>query len=497
MEFLRNSEAIRADQKSGARRAWKHLFEGTGSANAPPEMSAIVKAVLSFCNDIDPHAAEAFSRAVEATLRRDGSFCEVYKINSSVEESPRWIEASGSLQTDSSGATELVGLSVEVSARVQNEAELQRRLRQQTGIARFGTYALGESDIDNVIHRAAETAAEILDVPLAKILQLSPDDGSLYFKAGIGWREGLVGRTTFEIALTSQAGFTLINDGPVIVEDLLAETRFKCPPMLHEHQVRSGMSVLIPGPGAHPFGVFGVFSRELRSFDESDIDFLVSIANVIANSVRHNKAAVQQSLLIRELVHRAGNMLQIVSSIANQTLARDPSSGSACFQFTERLAILGRANHLVADGGWTATRFFYFAENILRPWLPRVRLQGADVLLPADLCFDLGLILHEIATNSRCFGLLGASEGIAKIDWTLLAGAERADLFSFAWEEDAPTRHRNERGFGSRLFQAVIERKWGGRIHESRSGSAFRFAFDIPDINNASAGKAWTVPGIT
>jgi two-component sensor histidine kinase len=460
-------------------------------------MSAVIKAVLAFCNDIDPHSTESFCRAVEASLRRDGSFCEVYKVSTGSEESSRWIEACGTLQKESSGATELVGLSLEVSARIQNEAELQRRLRQQTGISRFGTYALAESDIDNIIQRAAETAAEILDVPLAKILQLSPDDGSLYFKAGVGWKEGLVGRTTFEIALTSQAGFTLINDGPVIVEDLLAETRFRCPPMLQEHQARSGMSVLIPGPGAHPFGVFGVFSRELRSFDDSDIDFLVSIANVIANSVRHNKAAAQQSLLIRELVHRAGNMLQIVSSIANQTLARDSSCGPARFQFTERLAILGRANHLVADGGWTTTRFFYFAENILRPWLPRLRLQGADVLLPADLCFDLGLILHEVATNSRRFGLLGSPHGTAKVDWTLLAGADRADLFSFAWEEDSPTRHRHERGFGSRLFQAVIERKWGGRIHESRSAGAFRFAFDIPDINNESAGKAWSLPGIT
>ena len=494
MEFLRNSEAIRADQRSGGR-AWKHLFPASDGAVATPAVPHVVETVLQYCPDIDPDYVEAFRRAIEASLRRNNSFCETYKATSHTEEPARWIETSGSLQRLADGSIELVGISVDASARMASESELQRRLRQQTGIARFGTYALGESDIDRIVQRAAETAVEILDVPLAKILQLSPHDGSMFFKAGVGWREGLVGQSTFEIALTSQAGFTLISDGPVIVEDLLAETRFSCPPMLHEHHVRSGMSVIIPGHGAQPFGVFGVFSRQLRSFDEADIDFLVSIANVIANSVRHNASAVQQSLLIRELVHRAGNMLQVVSSIANQTLARDPSSSPERAQFTERLAVLGRANHLVADGGWTTTRLAYFAENILRPWLPRLKLHGADILLPADLCFDLGLILHEIASNSRRFGVLGSQEGAIRIDWTLLAGPDSADLFSFVWEESMPTRHRTERGFGSRLFQAVIERKWGGFVHETRS-DVYRFAFDVPDVSTATAGKAWTLPGI-
>ncbi len=397
------------------------------------------------------------------------------------------------MANDVDNPNEMTGASPGLANHADSEGELKKRLRQQTAIARFGSYALGEPEIDRVVRRSVEIAAEILDIPLAKVLQLSNGGRSLHFKAGIGWRDGLVGETRFEIALTSQAGFTLLNDGPVIVQDLRTESRFASPAMLHEHDVRSGMSAIISGNGGKPFGVIGVFSRELRRFDEADVDFLVALANIIANSVRHNALTMQQAILIRELVHRAGNMLQVVSSIANQTITRATDSNYARRKFSERLSVLGRANHIVADGGWTSTRFSTVLHEVLRPHLPKLILHGDDILLPADLCFDLGLVLHEIASNSNTYGVLASDAGEVKIDWTLLAGPNATDLFSFVWNDTIPSRHTRERGFGSRLFQAVIERKWGGTIKVEKQ-NAFSFAFDIPDVNTAGAGRAWVLP---
>ena len=44
-------------------------------------------------------------------------------------------------------------------------------------------------------------------------------------RAGVGWKEGLVGRATVKCE-DSQAGYTVRSDHPVIVEDAAAETRF-------------------------------------------------------------------------------------------------------------------------------------------------------------------------------------------------------------------------------------------------------------------------------
>ena len=78
----------------------------------------------------------------------------------------------------------------------------------------------------------------------------------------------------------------------MIVEDLRTEKRFKGPPLLHEHGVVSGMSVVIRGNGAgnQPYGVLGAHSRQRQAFTEHDIRFLEAVANLIASAVQRERA---------------------------------------------------------------------------------------------------------------------------------------------------------------------------------------------------------------
>ena len=97
----------------------------------------------------------------------------------------------------------------------------------------------------------------------------------------------------------SQAGYTLQAGGPVVVEDLRSETRFDGPQLLVDHGVVSGMSVTIPGSSARPFGVLGVHSPEPKTFETADVDFLCSVANVIAARWRQEEASERRTLLLQ------------------------------------------------------------------------------------------------------------------------------------------------------------------------------------------------------
>src|SRR3546814_15211890 len=66
---------------------------------------------------------------------------------------------------------------------------------------------------------------QTLSADLCKVLELTPDGNSLLLRAGVGWREGLVGSATMGADLQSQAGFALQVDEPVIVKDLRSEER--------------------------------------------------------------------------------------------------------------------------------------------------------------------------------------------------------------------------------------------------------------------------------
>jgi PAS domain S-box-containing protein len=99
-----------------------------------------------------------------------------------------------------------------------------------------------------------------------------------------------------DAGVDSQAGYTLLADKPVIVEDLRTETRFCAPPLLHDHGVVSGMSVIIRSAD-RPFGILGAHTTQRRSFTRQDINFFESIANILAGAIKRAQAEEVSSWL--------------------------------------------------------------------------------------------------------------------------------------------------------------------------------------------------------
>jgi signal transduction histidine kinase len=111
----------------------------------------------------------------------------------------------------------------------------------------------------------------------------------LLLRAGVGWREGLVGRAKEDAGCGSQAGYTLLSDEPVVTDDVRAEARFRPSPLLVEHGVVSSVTVVIPGH-LGPYGVLGAHTSERRVFSEDDVNFLQAVANVLAAAIERERS---------------------------------------------------------------------------------------------------------------------------------------------------------------------------------------------------------------
>jgi signal transduction histidine kinase/PAS domain-containing protein len=172
----------------------------------------------------------------------------------------------------------------DITLRKQTQQEIERRARQQSVVAQLGIRALADVGVSAVMHEGVELVAETLGVEYCKVLELLPEGTALRLRAGVGWQEGLVGQATVSTKGDSQAGFTLLSNAPVIVEDLRAETRFHGPSLLLDHGVVSGMSVIIHGPG-RPYGVLGAYTTTRRTFTTDDINFLQSVAHVLTTAL--------------------------------------------------------------------------------------------------------------------------------------------------------------------------------------------------------------------
>jgi diguanylate cyclase (GGDEF)-like protein/PAS domain S-box-containing protein len=174
-----------------------------------------------------------------------------------------------------------VGIVQDITDQHRANHRLQSQLIQQAAVAQLGREALGFPNPEVLAQRAAELLAEVLDVEYCSLFELLPNGQTLILQAGVGWRSGLVGTACVGIRSDSLIGYTLDLDEPIVIEDFLIETRFSGPPMLHNHRIVSGVSLIV-GEHDAPFGVLGIYSVKRRTFSENDLNFVQAITNVLS-----------------------------------------------------------------------------------------------------------------------------------------------------------------------------------------------------------------------
>lgn len=202
----------------------------------------------------------------------------------------RWMETHAlPLRHESDGKLVLLGITRDITLQKQALNSLNARLNQQAAVAQLGQLALSDCDLFTLMDEAVALVTQSLDVEYSMVLELLNDENTLLLRAGVGWQEGRVGHVRVSTGIDSQAGYTLLANEPVITKDLPTETRFSGSPLLHEHQVNSGLTVTIFGKNS-PYGILGAHTRKQRTFTQDDINFLQAIANVLAEAIERKQA---------------------------------------------------------------------------------------------------------------------------------------------------------------------------------------------------------------
>lgn len=199
---------------------------------------------------------------------------------------------------------------------------------------------------------------------------------------------------------------------------------------------------------------------EIVSPVETKIREANQVAIALSNaSFDRSQAEDRIHLILHELVHRTKNILTLVQAMMRQLARKDTTMEEFQKAIGNRLQGLGKSIEALAKEQWAGVSIRRVVEIHMSTFAEvadRVELQGADFILKAEAVQNLGLILHELATNSVKYGALSVPQGKVRIAWKdVLDETGSEPNLRLVWEErDGPPVHEPARtGFGTTIIK--------------------------------------------
>ncbi len=196
----------------------------------------------------------------------------------------------------------------------------------------------------------------------------------------------------------------------------------------------------------------------------------------------------KEHLLMREINHRAKNMLSVVDAIAHQTATRNPEDFIE--RFSERIQALSANQDLLVRNEWNGVEI----EDLVHAQLAlfadligsRIAVYGPKLRLNAASAQAIGLALHELATNAGKYGALSTDMGRVDVSW----GSD-GDTFTMSWTErdGPPVSAPKRRGFGTIVMEAMAERSVDGAVDLEYAPSGLTWRLTCPAANALEPGE--------
>ncbi len=173
-----------------------------------------------------------------------------------------------------------------------SSVRLRQRAAQQATVSEIGQRALSEVALTPLLNEAVVMVSETLAIDLVTVLELQLDDTTMLMRAGAGWEPGVIGNTSVPFNEASQAAMAIRAEAPVVVDDYSSEMRFEGAEILRRQGVLSGITVPIRGREL-PFGVLAAHAKSQRAFSADDVNFLQSVANVLAAAIERRRSEAE------------------------------------------------------------------------------------------------------------------------------------------------------------------------------------------------------------
>jgi len=188
----------------------------------------------------------------------------------------------------------------------------------------------------------------------------------------------------------------------------------------------------------------------------------------------------QQRVLVAELNHRVKSMLTGIESIATHTLRSDTAREG----FLGRLHAMARAYELVSRDQWGDVSLREVVDQEVERYrtgaADRLAIEGPDVALKPKVALSLGMIIHELGTNSAKHGSLSTSEGSLEVSWATERRSQNSLVLDWIERGGPPASKPHGNGFGLTLVEREVSQGLGGKTKIEFEPAGLRANFRIP-----------------
>jgi two-component sensor histidine kinase len=195
--------------------------------------------------------------------------------------------------------------------------------------------------------------------------------------------------------------------------------------------------------------------------------------------------------------------LAIVLSIARQVARRTDDYRNFETAFSARLGALADTHDLLVAQGWRGARMYDLARAHLAPFgdvdQSRLVLAGPDLTLQPKAAEQIGLAIHELATNAARFGAFSAPSGAVKVEWDLAAGPDADEEFRLVWTEtNGPVvEPPNRQGFGHMVLTRVVAGSLQGKASLDFAAPGIRWSMTAPAGGVVGQDDEWGYQAVT
>jgi PAS domain S-box-containing protein len=188
------------------------------------------------------------------------------------------------------------------------------------------------------------------------------------------------------------------------------------------------------------------------SFDGSGI--LVRYSGVTTDITDRKEAENRQTLLTREVDHRAKNMLAVVQAIVR--MARRDTVEDYVRAVEGRIGALAQTHELLSQSRWEGADILRLILDEMAPYhgdgQQRVTAMGPSLVLVPEQAQLVAMAVHELATNAAKYGSLSVDTGRVDVSWSQADG-----VLSLIWRESQGPKVTPPKraGFGTRIISSL------------------------------------------